>query len=71
MGWSERRPITLALDAEGGDRAPEEIVAGALAVSSPELRVLLVGRPEVLEPLVPAGSASRGDPTQRGSHLGG
>ena len=56
MGWSERRPITLALDAEGGDRAPEEIVAGALAVSSPELRVLLVGRPEVLQPLVPAGS---------------
>ncbi len=57
MGWSERRPIALALDAEGGDRAPEEIVAGALAVSSPELRVLLVGRPEVLESLVPADAA--------------
>jgi glycerol-3-phosphate acyltransferase PlsX len=57
MGWSERRPVTLALDAEGGDHAPEEIVAGALAVSSPELRVLLAGRPEVLESLVPAGSA--------------
>ncbi|MHB9148668.1 MAG: phosphate acyltransferase PlsX [Thermoleophilia bacterium] len=57
MGWSEGRPVTLALDAEGGDRAPGEIVQGALAASSPELRVLLVGRPEVLEPLVPGGSA--------------
>lgn len=57
MEWSEGRPVTLALDAEGGDRAPEEIVRGALAACSPELRVLLVGRPEVLEPLVPGSSA--------------
>lgn len=57
MGRSEVRPVTLALDAEGGDRAPGEIVAGALAASSPQLRVLLVGRPEVLEPLVPEGAA--------------
>jgi glycerol-3-phosphate acyltransferase PlsX len=45
-------PVTLTLDAEGGDNAPEEIVAGALIAASPGLRVLLVGRPEVLEPLL-------------------
>jgi glycerol-3-phosphate acyltransferase PlsX len=42
----------LTLDAEGGDNAPGEIVAGALQVASPTLRVLLVGRPEVIEPLL-------------------
>ncbi|HZK49806.1 MAG TPA: phosphate acyltransferase PlsX [Thermoleophilia bacterium] len=57
MGSSEERSVTLALDAEGGDHAPAEIVAGALAVASPRLHVLLVGRPEVLGPLVPEGSA--------------
>lgn len=45
-------PVTLALDAEGGDNAPEEIVAGALEVASPSLRVLLVGRPGSIEPLL-------------------
>jgi len=42
--------VTIALDAEGGDNAPAEIVAGALLAASPSLRVLLVGRPEVVEP---------------------
>lgn len=46
------RTVTLALDAEGGDKAPEEIVAGALQVAAPDLKVLLVGRPEVVEPLL-------------------
>ena len=41
---------TLTLDAEGGDNAPAEIVAGALMAASPTLKVLLVGRPAVLEP---------------------
>jgi phosphate acyltransferase len=44
--------VTLTLDAEGGDQAPDEIVAGALIAASPRLRVLLVGRPEVLQPLL-------------------
>lgn len=44
--------VTLTLDAEGGDNAPEEIVAGALLAASPRLRVLLVGRPEVLAPFL-------------------
>ena len=47
-------PVVLTLDAEGGDNAPAEIVAGALLAASPTLRVLLVGRPEVVE------TASRG-----------
>lgn len=42
----------MTLDAEGGDRAPEEVVAGALLAASPDLRVLVVGRPEVLEPFL-------------------
>ncbi len=45
-------PITLTLDAEGGDNAPGEIVAGALLAASAGLRVLLVGRPEIVEPLI-------------------
>ncbi len=45
-------PVTLTLDAEGGDRAPEEVVAGALLAASPSLRVLLVGRPEVMGPFL-------------------
>jgi glycerol-3-phosphate acyltransferase PlsX len=48
-------PVTLALDAEGGDNAPEEIVAGARLAASPHLRVLLIGRPHIVEPLL-AGS---------------
>lgn len=47
-------PVTITLDAEGGDSAPAEIVAGALLAASPVLQVLLVGRPEVIEPLLPA-----------------
>ena len=47
-------PLVLALDAEGGDNAPEEIVAGAALAAGPDLHVALVGRPEVVEPLVAA-----------------
>jgi phosphate acyltransferase len=50
--FGDDRPVTLTLDAEGGDHAPEEIVAGALEAASQTLRVLLVGRPSVLEPLL-------------------
>ena len=42
--------VTLALDAEGGDNAPAEVITGALEAASRDLRVLLVGRPEVIEP---------------------
>ena len=44
--------LPVALDAMGGDRAPDEIVAGAhRAVAELGVPILLVGRPEVLEPL--------------------
>lgn len=45
-------PVTLTLDAEGGDNAPEEVVAGALMAASADLHVLLVGRPETIEPFL-------------------
>jgi glycerol-3-phosphate acyltransferase PlsX len=46
----------VAVDAMGGDRAPSEIVAGALeAVGRLDVRVLLVGRAHELEALLPAG----------------
>jgi glycerol-3-phosphate acyltransferase PlsX len=49
--------ITVAVDAMGGDRAPEEIVAGALlAADEYDVRVLLVGLEEALTPLLAGGS---------------
>ena len=46
--------VTVAIDAMGGDRAPAEIVDGAVqAAEQLGVRVLLVGRDEVLMPLVP------------------
>ncbi len=46
--------MSIALDAMGGDHAPEEIVKGAL-YAAPRLtrRVLLVGDPERLNPFLP------------------
>jgi glycerol-3-phosphate acyltransferase PlsX len=47
-------PITVAVDAMGGDLAPSEIVAGAVqAVEELEVRVLLVGLEDVITPLLP------------------
>ena len=43
--------IRVAVDAMGGDRAPEEIVAGALAARSDTIEPVLFGRREALEPL--------------------
>src|SRR4029078_3576902 len=43
--------IRVAVDAMGGDRAPEEVVAGALAAASESVEPVLFGRPEVLAPL--------------------
>jgi glycerol-3-phosphate acyltransferase PlsX len=40
---------TVAVDAMGGDRAPSEVVAGAVEAAGGEVRVLLVGRPDELE----------------------
>jgi glycerol-3-phosphate acyltransferase PlsX len=43
--------IRVAVDAMGGDRAPEEIVAGAVAAASENVEPVLFGRRELLEPL--------------------
>jgi glycerol-3-phosphate acyltransferase PlsX len=53
--------MQIALDAMGGDHAPEPIVAGAVqaVVADPELRVVLVGDRTQVEPcLGPEGTAS-------------
>jgi phosphate acyltransferase len=48
--------ITIAVDAMGGDLAPDEIVAGAvLAADELGVRVLLVGIEDTIEPLLPSG----------------
>jgi glycerol-3-phosphate acyltransferase PlsX len=43
--------VRVAVDAMGGDRAPEEIVAGALATRSGTLEPVLYGRAEIVGPL--------------------
>ena len=43
--------IRVAVDAMGGDRAPEEVVAGALAAATDRVEPVLFGRREALEPL--------------------
>jgi phosphate acyltransferase len=46
------KSIRVAVDAMGGDRAPEEIVAGALdAAASGKVQPVLYGRRDLLEPL--------------------
>jgi glycerol-3-phosphate acyltransferase PlsX len=49
--------VVIALDAMGGDRAPADIVAGGVqAAGQLDVDVLLVGKPDAIEPLVPAGA---------------
>jgi glycerol-3-phosphate acyltransferase PlsX len=43
--------IRVAVDAMGGDRAPEEIVAGALTARSDAVEPVLFGRRDALEPI--------------------
>src|SRR5579884_2374661 len=51
----------VAVDAMGGDRAPDEIVAGALrAHDEADVDVLLVGREELIRPLLPGGEPPDG-----------
>src|SRR5688572_5463304 len=51
-------PPVIAIDAMGGDRAPGEIVAGALrAVDECDVDILLVGRPDEIAPHLPGGTA--------------
>ncbi len=50
--------VTVAVDALGGDRAPDEIVAGAVESLRPGLRILMCGPLE----LVTAELARHGSP---------
>ena len=52
---TDTRVVRVAVDAAGGDNAPQEVVAGALQAAGPTLRVILVGDEARLRPLVPAG----------------
>lgn len=56
---SDSRPVTVAIDAVGGDHAPGEILAGVAAALSKDagLRVMLTGPAEVVEPF----AADQGD----------
>jgi glycerol-3-phosphate acyltransferase PlsX len=45
------QPVRVAVDAMGGDRAPEEVVAGALEAASAEVAPILFGPRETLAPL--------------------
>src|SRR4051794_28339444 len=47
--------LPIAVDAMGGDRAPAEIVAGAVQAAELGIPVVLVGRPDALEGLDLAG----------------
>jgi phosphate acyltransferase len=47
--------VRVALDALGGDDAPEVVVAGALEAAGDLLTILLVGPPDRLRELLPAG----------------
>jgi glycerol-3-phosphate acyltransferase PlsX len=50
-------PVRVALDAFGGDNAPDAIVAGALAVAGENIQVLLVGREADLKRALPPRAA--------------
>ncbi|NOY25982.1 MAG: phosphate acyltransferase PlsX [Oligoflexia bacterium] len=50
-----KRPLPVALDAMGGDKAPAALVAGALLAVRGGTPVVLVGDRDVLGPLVPPG----------------
>jgi phosphate acyltransferase len=53
--------VTIAIDAMGGDRAPEAIVAGAQeAAETLDVDVLLAGPPDRLKALLAAGGAASG-----------
>jgi phosphate acyltransferase len=50
------RPLRIAVDCMGGDHAPREVVAGALAAAAADrIHVLLVGVPAVLASCLPEG----------------
>ena len=51
------RVVRVVVDAAGGDRAPGEVVRGALQAAGPEVHVVFVGDEAVVRPLLPPGAA--------------
>jgi phosphate acyltransferase len=51
-GQAAARAVVIAVDAQGGDNAPQAIVEGALRAASEQIHVLLVGRAVQLRELV-------------------
>jgi glycerol-3-phosphate acyltransferase PlsX len=56
-------PLTIAVDAMGGDHGPSVTVPAAVSVlrDEPNLRIVLVGIPEQIEPLLRQHAAALGD----------
>ncbi|MGE0708918.1 MAG: phosphate acyltransferase PlsX [Planctomycetota bacterium] len=54
-------PIRIAVDAMGGDRAPQAIVEGALAAAESygDVELHLVGQPEAMQPFLGGGARER------------
>ena len=61
----------VAVDAMGGDHAPGEIVAGALAAAQAGIGILLVGQEPVVLPLLEAAGCHPGATTGNGQASGG
>ncbi len=61
------RRTTIAVDAMGGDHAPGEIVAGAVAAAAEyDIDVMLTGRPGQLRPMLAAQVSARAARARRG-----
>jgi phosphate acyltransferase len=56
-GEAGDRPVRVAVDAAGGDNAPDEVVLGALQAAGPQIQVVLVGDETKLRALVPPDAA--------------
>lgn len=63
--------ITLSVDAMSGDAGPQQCVPGALLAlaSDPALRILLVGQPQVLAPLLETALAAQSEPAELRSRV--
>ena len=62
---SDRREVTVVVDAQGGDRAPSEILSGvALALAAdPALKVIITGAADIVGPFAAAHDRVEGFPT--------
>lgn len=69
-GLTDAPSRVVAVDAMGGDRAPAEIVAGALLAAGAGIDVLLVGQEEAVKPLLANAGVTLADPATNGTGPG-